>query len=546
MDTTTQLTGILPFILIIGAIFTALASWIFLRLFKKTTTKGMSKLAGTVEPPVTENPTAVSPPKLDFQSVKGEIQLSDQALTMDSVSKRNHGTLMRSYIWSGMGYAAFFSITYLIITGDGWIFGRFLWLFICFAWPLALTLFLIKSSGGFLNRKPLTTYFIVLLLIMLFTLVRNPEVNFGQLVFFWVWTNGPASLLLLAFLRKKVRAVGPMVLAFMLLAISGSFLALEIVAGSDTIIYLLSRMGSAMGFGAYFILLIILGFGFIVLGFVGWFLLKRIGSRYLEKRMSDQSLTIDALWLIFGIAQTITLAFEGFFWILTGLIAFIVYKIIFMMLVKRMRTSAKEQVPMLLYLRVFALGTRSEKLFDIFSRRWRYTGGISLISGPDLVNSAVEPHEFLDFLGGRFSRQFVSSQADLEHRMDEIDTKPDPDGRYRINSFYCRADNWKMTMQRLSGASNAILMDLRSFSSRNKGCLYEIGQLFNLVSLNKIIFMVDPTTNMAFLKDSMQKLWQSVDTNSPNLKSDSPKINLYQVGDIRNSKELYEQLMGRV
>ena len=59
--------------------------------------------------------------------------------------------------------------------------------------------------------------------------------------------------------------------------------------------------------------------------------------------------------------------------------------------------------PTLLLLRVFALGHRSERLFDALSKRWLRAGSISMIAGPDLVTSTVEPHEFLDFINVRTS-----------------------------------------------------------------------------------------------------------------------------------------------
>lgn len=143
----------------------------------------------------------------------------------------------------------------------------------------------------------------------------------------------------------------------------------------------------------------------------------------------------------------------------------------------RRRAANGTTAPMLLLLRVFALGSRSERFFDAFSKWWRRSGSISLIAGPDLITTVVEPHEFLDFVSGRLSRQFVQSEADLEQRLADLDRQPDPDGLYRVNEFFCHADTWQVTMRRLAKESDAVLMDLRSFSSKNRGSLYELGQV---------------------------------------------------------------------
>ena len=75
-------------------------------------------------------------------------------------------------------------------------------------------------------------YFAMLFAVAIFGLVRNSELCLTQLASFWLFTNAPATLLLLAFLRRRVRAVGPLVLAFMVTAIIGSQILMSIV-GSD-------------------------------------------------------------------------------------------------------------------------------------------------------------------------------------------------------------------------------------------------------------------------------------------------------------------------
>ena len=47
------------------------------------------------------------------------------------------------------------------------------------------------------------------------------------------------------------------------------------------------------------------------------------------------------------------------------------------------------------------LGDSMARMFRALSLRWLRAGSIDMIAGPDLVSSALEPHEFLDFVGGR-------------------------------------------------------------------------------------------------------------------------------------------------
>jgi len=269
--------------------------------------------------------------------------------------------------------------------------------------------------------------------------------------------------------------------------------------------------------------------GFAAFGLFGWWLLWWLGRRYRAKRFSDQSLTIDSLWLLFAIVQPVAIAPAGLGWMLTGPVAFGAYKLVTLVsfALLRRRFLAGRPAPMLLLLRVFALGRRSEQFFDSFAKWWRRAGSVSMIAGPDLVTALVEPHEFLDFVGGRLSRQFVQGQADLEQRLARLDRQPDPDGRYRVTDFFCHADTWQMTMRRLARQSDAILMDLRSFAPTNQGCLYELEQLLNLVDLKQVAFLVDDTTDRPFLEQSLQRLWQQVDPASPNCRVASPMVRLF-------------------
>jgi hypothetical protein len=86
-------------------------------------------------------------------------------------------------------------------------------------------------------------------------------------------------------------------------------------------------------------------------------------------------------------------------------------------------------------------------------------------------------------------------------------------------------------MRRLAQKSDAVLMDLRSFTEINQGCLYELEQLLNIVDLRHVVFLVDETTDTAFLEKTLQRLWQRVDHGSPNRNVPSPTAHFFQAND---------------
>jgi hypothetical protein len=253
-------------------------------------------------------------------------------------------------------------------------------------------------------------------------------------------------------------------------------------------------------------------------GVLGWRLLVWIRNSYQRKTVSDQSLAIDALWLIFASFYAVMLAFAGPGWALSALVAFVIFKIAGGVgnKILRSRSQGRRCDPALLVLRVFSLGKRSESLFDVVAKHWRYVGNVRLITGTDLARSTVAPHQFLAFVAGKLNRLFIRDETELERSLAELDTRRDADGRFRINDFFCHADTWQSVLLRLVRSTDVVLMDLRSFARNNAGCVFEINELLNSVPLQRLVFVVDGTTDKGFLEQTLEESYHELQSNSPN------------------------------
>jgi hypothetical protein len=267
---------------------------------------------------------------------------------------------------------------------------------------------------------------------------------------------------------------------------------------------------------------------------VGWLTLQLLKWLYLHKRQSGQSLVIDPIWLIFGYFTSAYMVFESPWWILSFVVAFALYKIVtwtgfYFLYRKRKNVKGRE----LLLLRVFSLGKRSEQLYSAIARVWRYVVNIRFITGPDLATSTVEPHNFLDYISGRLRHHFIDSAETLERRIHDADVFPDLDGRYRVHDFFCYDDTWKMVLSRLAKDSDVILMDLRNFSRTNAGCVFEINELINHVSLKSTVFVIDKTTDEAFLRESIESASQRLGSDSPN-RGSCTEVHLFHYDETRS------------
>jgi hypothetical protein len=104
----------------------------------------------------------------------------------------------------------------------------------------------------------------------------------------------------------------------------------------------------------------------------------------------------------------------------------------------------------------------------------------------------------------------------LTRSLAERDRARDPDGRFRINNFFCHADSWQAAVPRLVENGEAVLMDLRSFSATNAGCIHELHYLVQNVPFGRCLLVVDHTTDAAFLKHTLTATWDTLTPASPN------------------------------
>jgi hypothetical protein len=528
-DASRALTGFLPWVVLIASALSLPLSFALLARYRNAVRAGMRATAGgPLSPPPAPGRTPATP--LRFEELTDSTPASGAA-AIESFRRAARGgwPLASVYACAGAGYAVVMATgEQMADAGAFFVPTRLAAVSWTYFWPAVLAAVIVAGYDRRRRWQLLGGYAAVFALITIVAVARNPGLAWLGLPLYWVLRSATPTALLMTFLLRPIRAAGPLVLAFMLVVTLGSQTAISVAALDDRLLRALVDIGVGMGMGATEVLVAIAVTGLTVFAAIGWPLLHWIGRRYQARKLSDQSLTIDSLFLLFGTVQSIFFVFSGPWWGLTGLVAFGVYKTI-AQLAFRLRHSPAGDPHTLLLLRVFRLGKRSEQLFDRLRTHWQPVGSIAMIAGPDLATSTVEPHEFLEFVSGRLGRQFVTGPSDLDQRIAAMDHAPDLDGRHRIHEFFCRADTWQMTMQRLAAMSDAVLMDLRSFSPANQGCLFELGRLVDAVDLARVVFLVDGTTRLEFLHSTMAQLWAQASAASPNRRVATPAVRIYRI-----------------
>jgi len=533
---------------------TLVASTVLLRLYRRAVARAMAasaEEAGAFPESATSECSNTGAPAIAFPARETESWLRQQTL---------RGPLREAlrYAVAGVAFAMATALVYLVefrLRFSPLPFLVWCWMF---AWPVVVTINLVVPAGWRIKVATAVAYFAVLTVLSLVAAL-TPNMAAMQLgavslpawsmftprvvAALWCVLNLPATLLLLAFLNRRVRAVGPLVLSFMMIASTGAIIAwFGMFYASDAVIALTVRLGVSV---AWTLLAGVVG-AFLLFGLLGWLAAVWIRRAYQRKTISDQSLMLDAVWLLFATCYATALAafalafsaaipHGGRAWMASGALGFPVYALV-AWLAHRCAPACGSPATTLLFLRVFSLGTRSERMFDAVARHWRHVGSVQFITGPDLATSTVGPHQFLEYLSGRLAGLFIGSPAALERGMQLLDSRPDADGRFRINHFFCFRDSWPEVLRRLVAESRVVLMDLRSFSTRNDGCIFELGALVDAVPLGRLVLVVDETTDRAFLDRTLEGFWRTLRADSPNRGASSAAVQPIRVESLGHTE----------
>jgi MFS family permease len=511
---TSALTGHLSFHLLLAALLTWPVSLGLLRLYTRAVRRSMRSRAHGTQPADAERPPATiadAEPGTHAERRAATLHdLPEASLTpaADALLARLITRPRRAgfvYAMAGVAYALVMVSAQLMAGGLAFRPIRFLFLFWNFVWPIVPTIAIVAATTRRVKIGLVALYFLGLTIIGAIEMPISPDLTWPQVFMVWLMYDLPGTILLVMYLSRRIRAVGPLVLTFILLALIGSDVVVSVAGSQVSYQRAMIKLTSAVGIGGTGTFVALLIVGFLIFAVIGWAAITWIRHQYQAKQISDESMTVDATWMLFAVVHSTGLAFEHPLWTLAGPAAFAVYKVCARVGFSRLarRDVLPQKSPVLLVLRSFSIGSNSEKLFDVVGRHWRRVGSIEMIAGIDLVSRTVEPHEFLDFVSGRLSRRFIDGQESLDRRMSERDVAAVRDLRFRVNEFFCYDDTWKMTLSRLVHESDAVLMDLRGFSRQNAGCVFELHELSRLVPLDRVVFVADRRTDETLLAESL-------------------------------------------
>lgn len=406
---------------------------------------------------------------------------------------------------------------------DGVFTAQVIVLMLIYSFPIVL---IYRSTHG-MNRNFFVLVGILFFLPLLIGVFRNtggPVKGFTEyLGLLLAYVVVPLGLYLALSIGNR-RQVSHLLLILLMILILAS---VALVFGS----YYLLTSGwepSGLSLFVYLLVAIVLVYFVLVYGII-----RTLAKAHQDKFFSDWMLQFDMMWLILIIIP------QGFY-LLIGkdnqvilplfvLVAIYLASRLLLFLALRSRFPEERSNKQLLYLRVFARNRDAEILFKAITHQWRFIGPVLGIGGPDIATAYIEPIDFLQFLGFRSIRQFIKTKIEITQSIQDLDNKTDPDGRFRINNFYCNADTWKQTVSELFPQCSTILIDVRHFNPNNKGVLFEIEQMIQSIPLQKILFIYDETTDQKALNRYIDEFATKVPIGSPNLQPENHQLNFFHL-----------------
>jgi hypothetical protein len=325
--------------------------------------------------------------------------------------------------------------------------------------------------------------------------VRSTENQQLWMVLGWLSTTilPPLLVFALAF-SGNARATSPHLLPIFLLLVGSSVLGTDMLermmrssGGAGAVTWLLGFLPPTAVFGLFIFA------PWVLMAWPAWRSARLLAAGYVAKRFSEPVYLLGGIWLVallmealsasHGIGANALWLMACWLWIPLGLLSL------------RGWLAPSTPAPMLLVLRVFRRDAEVQALFDDVVEAWRHSGPSCLIAGTDLALRTLEPDELFTFVSGRLHERFIGSAASLTRRIGSLDLAADPDGRFRVNEFYCFDSTWQLALEGLVAHSDVVLMDLRGLRAENLGSLHELRVLTRAIRVRRIVLLFNELTD---------------------------------------------------
>src|SRR5215472_175987 len=280
-----QAIGELTFVTIWGAVCAFALSLFLLWLYRRAVLRSMN--ARSLSPstriptaPPSSHATHLHPPSLELVTIANTSPATKATTASYEQATRRPWQAAAVYAAAGLLFALVMVLAEFIANNFEFYPVRFLTLFWSAAWPVVLTVNLVAASTHRIQAVTTGAHFAIYFLLGAIGIAKSPNLTLGQVILWWSLDNLPPTLLLLAFLSRRIRAVGPLVFTVMALALTGSIVAVRFF-GVDTVqLHAALNIMKLVGVGGRGTFVSIIVFGLALFALLGWLVAIWIRSGY--------------------------------------------------------------------------------------------------------------------------------------------------------------------------------------------------------------------------------------------------------------------------
>jgi predicted Holliday junction resolvase-like endonuclease len=159
--------------------------------------------------------------------------------------------------------------------------------------------------------------------------------------------------------------------------------------------------------------------------------------------------------------------------------------------------------------------------------------------GPFIFFMIIGAIVFIVFSIRSMKRGFVQNESALQNELRRLKNNPVKlDGTFKETPISCYDNTWQITVNTLIENASVVLMDLRGFSEKNKGCEFEVNLLLNKIALNRILFIVYEDT-VPLIKSTIERKFEMLEITSPNKNIKNSVATIFEVRKENNKETQY-------
>ncbi len=142
----------------------------------------------------------------------------------------------------------------------------------------------------------------------------------------------------------------------------------------------------------------------------------------------------------------------------------------------------------------------------------------------------------IPILTGRADRYVLETPKEVTEALESLATAPNWLGMYPTNTLLCADSVWQLALEGLLADTDAVLMNLCSFSRERRGCTYELGELVDHLPTRRWLLLIDWTTDMDYLQEALAEAWASMALDSPNRGADVAPVQLFRLSSLETAE----------